>query len=180
VGYQLIRSKRNNLSLEVTTEGAVIVRAPLRLPVRTIDRFVASRRDWIEKHLSRQRPDTVSFSADEETQLRKEAQRQLPELISRYGQLLGVSPASVRVTRARKRFGSCNARGGICFSFKLFAYPISAVEYVVAHELAHLRQLNHSPAFHRLLGEIMPDYKQRAKLLKQPPTHGSDSGTGGT
>jgi len=180
VGYQLIRSKRKTLSLEVTPEGSVIVRAPIRMPVGDIDRFVASRRGWIEKHLSRPRPNTVSFSADEENWLRKEAQRQLPELIFRYGQLLGVSPASVRVTCARKRFGSCNARGGVCFSFRLFAYPISAVEYVVAHELAHLRQLNHSPAFHRLLGEIMPDYRQRAKLLKQPPTHGSESGTGGT
>lgn len=177
---QVIRSKRKTLSLEVTAEGVVIVRAPLRLPDSTIERFIASRRDWIEKHLSRPRPGMVSFSADEEAGLRKEAQRQLPELIIRYGQLLGVSPASVRVTRARKRFGSCSARGGVCFSFRLFAYPREAVEYVVAHELAHLKQLNHSPAFHRLLGEIMPDYKQRARLLKQPPAHGSDSGTGGT
>ncbi len=179
VRYQLIRSSRRTLSLEVTPEGAVIVRAPDQMPDRSVERFVAGRSDWIEKHLSHLKPRPEAFSAEEEAWHRIEARRHLPELISRYGRHLGVSPATVRVTGARKRFGSCSARGGVCFSFRLFAYPREAVEYVVAHELAHLRHLNHSPAFHRLLGAVMPDYRQRAALLKQPAEEYFRNGMGG-
>ncbi len=178
--YQLIRSSRRTLSLEVTPDGAVIVRAPVQLPDRAVERFVLDRADWIERHLSHLKPRPEAFSAGEEHLLRKEAQRLLPELIARYARLLCVSPATVRVTAAKKRFGSCSARGGVCFSFRLFAYPREAVEYVVAHELAHLKHLNHSPAFYRLLGEVMPDYRRRAGLLAQPAEDCLRNVTGGT
>ena len=177
--YQLIRSSRRTVSLEVTPEGALIVRAPAQMPDRAVERFVLDRADWIKKHLSHLKPRPEAFSAWEEQLLRKKAQKLLPELIARYGRMLCVSPATIRVTAAKKRFGSCSARGSVCFSFRLFAYSREAVEYVVAHELAHLKHLNHSPAFYRLLGEVMPDYRRRARLLAHPAEDCLRNGMGG-
>ncbi len=97
------------------------------------------------------------------------AARVLPEGVKRYAALLGVQPASVRVTRAKTRFGSCSTKGALCFSLRLFRYPKEAVDYVIVHELAHLIHPDHSPAFHRLVASVFPDHKARRALLKKPP-----------
>ena len=157
----------------------MLVRAPIKMPSGDIERFVASRRGWIDKHLAALKP-VREYSPDEEERLRKIAQERLPGLVRRYGDMLGVQPNRLSVTFARKRFGSCSGKGGVSFSFRLFAYPAEAVEYVVAHELAHLKQLNHSPAFYQLLAGVMPDYKQRAKLLRQPPPGVPGNGQAGS
>lgn len=171
-GYplRLLRSKRKTLSLEVRPGLEVLVRAPLRLPLRDIAAFVYSRRGWIGVHWNKAPgPRAPEYSQAEEKALRKKAKLDIPPLLTRYCALLGVSYTRLTITGARTRFGSCNAKGGLSFSFRLLAYPKEAVEYVVLHEAAHLRQLNHSKAFYRLLDTHMPDHRSRAAQLKQPP-----------
>ena len=80
---------------------------------------------------------------------------------------MGLKPTSVKITSAKGRFGSCSAKNGLCFSWRLMAYPERAVRYVVVHELAHIAHHNHSPAFYALVEKYMPDYKERQKLLKE-------------
>ena len=63
-------------------------------------------------------------------------------------------------------FGSCSSKRRISFSFRLMQYPAEAIDYVVVHELAHLRHMNHSPQFYALIEQYMPDYKSRRALLK--------------
>ena len=79
---------------------------------------------------------------------------------------MGVSPAGLKITGARRRFGSCSGKNSLCFSLYLMRYPMEAIEYVVVHELAHILEKNHGPAFHAVVAEEMPDYKVRAALLK--------------
>ena len=167
--YRLIRSKRRTLSLEITPEGEVIVRAPNRLPQAEIQRFVKARAGWIAKHLARPRTKPQDTGPFEEAALKAAARALLPTLVARYARLLQVTPRYVKITSAQKRFGSCNAKGGLCFSWRLMRYPLGAIEYVAAHEAAHLRQMNHGPGFYHLLEGIMPDYRARAALLKQTP-----------
>ena len=80
--------------------------------------------------------------------------------------MMGVMPTSIKITSAKKRFGSCSGQNGICYSWRLMLYPSEAIDYVVVHELAHIRQKNHSPAFYKEVAKILPDYKAREKLLK--------------
>ena len=91
----------------------------------------------------------------------------MPELTSRYAELMNVSYKSVKITSAQKRFGSCSGKNNICFSYILMQYPIEAVEYVVVHELAHTVHHNHSREFYSLIERYLPDYKQRERLLKK-------------
>ena len=94
------------------------------------------------------------------------AKAELPRRTAYFAKIMGVTPKSVKITSAKKRFGSCSGQNGICYSWRLMLYPSEAIDYVVVHELAHIRQKNHSPAFYREIEKILPDYKARAKLLK--------------
>ena len=75
-------------------------------------------------------------------------------------------PAGIKITSARTRFGSCSGKNSICFSWRLMLYPPEAIDYVIVHELAHIRHHDHSPAFYALIEQYLPDWKARMKLLK--------------
>ena len=82
---------------------------------------------------------------------------------------MGLVPQGVKITSAKTRFGSCSAKNSLCFSYLLLCYPMEAVDYVVVHELAHIRFKNHKKEFYALIEACMPDYKQRRMLLKNVP-----------
>lgn len=169
-GYELVRSRRKTLSVQVTREGRVIVRAPLRLAKREIDRFVREHADWITKALAHQRSLAEAHPEPDEQQARalvERAAREIPPKVRHYAALMGVQPTGVRITSARTRFGSCSGKDSLCFSWRLMQYPEDAVDYVVVHELAHIVHKNHGPYFWALVGQYMPDYKRRRALLRE-------------
>ncbi|MBR7150378.1 MAG: M48 family metallopeptidase, partial [Oscillospiraceae bacterium] len=65
------------------------------------------------------------------------------------------------------RFGSCSGKNALSFSWRLMQYPMEAVDYVVVHELAHIREHNHSSAFYAIVERYLPDWRERAALLKK-------------
>jgi predicted metal-dependent hydrolase len=98
--------------------------------------------------------------------LRRRAKEILPKKVEYYSKLTGLSCTGVKITSAKTRFGSCNGKNSICFSYHLMRYPEEAIDYVVLHELAHTKHHDHSWRFWLLVGLYMPDYKQRRALLK--------------
>ncbi len=167
--YELIRSRRKTLALEVTGDGRLLVRAPLRCSQARIAAFVAAHAAWIEKHLSLQRQRAAQrppapTAADIEA-LKARARAELPGLIAAWSEKMGVVPAGFKVTAARKRYGSCSAKDRLCFSCFLMNCPEPAVELVVVHELCHIREKNHGPGFYALLEQYLPDWRERKKLL---------------
>ncbi len=84
-----------------------------------------------------------------------------------YAARMGLRPRSVRVTGARTRWGSCSGKNGLCFSWRLALTPPSCVDYVVVHELCHMKEHNHSPSFWRQVEEVLPDYPSRRDELKK-------------
>lgn len=172
ITYRLIRSDRRTLSLEITSEAETVVRAPRRCPTAEIERFVYSHTDWIARQTRRQqeRQQTGlarSVSPEQEREWRQQAAEWLPQRVAYYAALMGVTPAGVRITGAQKRFGSCSGQNRLCFSWRLMLYPPAAIDYVVVHELAHIRHHNHSPAFYALIEQYLPDHRQRRALLRQ-------------
>ena len=168
--YTLIRSRRRTMALQITPEGQVVVRAPQRTAQAVIDRFVESHADWIAKHAEKQRQRRENHPPLTEAEiaaLRQKAQEVLPSRVAHYAAIMGVVPTGIKITSAKTRFGSCSSKNNLCFSLYLMAYPDRAIDYVVVHELAHIRQKNHSPAFYAEVAKVMPDYKERVKLLKQ-------------
>ena len=168
--YELIRSRRRTLALEITRDCRVVVRAPMGLPRAEIQRFVAGREDWIRLHLEEQRRRAESSppppTPEETSALRARAQAVLPGKVSYWSARMGVTPAGVKITAARRRYGSCSGRDSLCFSCYLMACPEEAVDLVVVHELCHILEKNHGPRFYALLERYLPDYRERKKLLR--------------
>jgi hypothetical protein len=83
-----------------------------------------------------------------------------------YAQRLGVSPSGVRVKAYKRRWGSCSSRGELSYNWRLVMAPGAVLDYVVAHEVAHLVEHNHSPAFWRIVEGLMPNYREQQAWLK--------------
>lgn len=167
--YTLKRSKRKTVTMEITKELEVLVRAPMRLPRRDIDRFVENHAEWIEKSVEKMKRRLENHREPDEEEaalLKKRAAEYLPAAVDRYSSLMGLKSAYVKITSAKTRFGSCGPKNGLCFSWRLMQYPKEAVDYVVVHELAHTVHKNHGRQFYRCIEEVMPDYRERRKLLK--------------
>ena len=105
------------------------------------------------------------LAPEEILRLRRDAGDYFRALVEKYSKIMGLKYGRINITTAKKRFGSCNSNGDICFSYRLMLYPEAAREYVVVHELAHIIELNHSKAFYAIVERYMPDYKERRKLL---------------
>ena len=168
--YELKRSRRKTLSVEVTREGRVIVRAPLRVSGAQIERFVTAHADWISRAQQRQRERLIAHPEPDDArraELIRRAKTELPPKVAHYARMMGVQPTGLTITSARTRFGSCSGKNRICFSWRLMDYPEAAVDYVVVHELAHIVHKNHGPQFWALVERYMPDYRACRALLRE-------------
>ena len=167
--YKIIYSKRKTIAIQITRTCEVIVRAPIGASKKRIEDFVTSHSAWIQKHLESQKSRAQRYpepSREEISRLKARAREILPERVAHYSSIIGVTPAHISINEARTRFGSCSEKGRINFSCRLARYPLEAIDYVVVHELAHLKFLNHSRQFWSFVEEILPDYKARKGLLK--------------
>ena len=101
-----------------------------------------------------------------EENIKKNALPYLKERTDYFSGIMGLEPTGVKITSAKKRFGSCSAKNSICYSWRLMLYSKEAIDYVVVHELAHIAHKNHGPQFYALIEKYLPDYKEREKLLR--------------
>ena len=170
--YRLICKNRKTLSMKIDpADLSVVVSAPLWMSKSTIDGFVNSHADWIQKHIAIarvRREAEVAVTPADIARWKARAKAELPPKIAYYAAKMGVTPTGFRVTSAKARFGSCSAKNSLCFSYRLMAYPEAAIDYVVVHELAHIKHHDHSRAFYAAVASVLPDYKERERLLRQP------------
>ena len=102
-----------------------------------------------------------------ETWYRLEAERVIASRILHYQQRVGVQPKALRMSNARRQWGSCGAGGTIRISWRLIMAPLSLIDYVIVHELCHLRHSNHGQPFWRSVGSILPDYESLRAHLRR-------------
>ena len=166
--YSIIYSDRKSVGLKVK-DGKLTVRAPRGTKKEYIEKVIKKHAAWIESAVLRERATRELYSElgeDEIKSLKLAARAYFEEQCAHYASLMGLRYSKITITSAKGRFGSCSSSGHICFSYRLMLYPEAAREYVVVHELAHLREMNHSKRFYRIVERYMPDYKERKKLLK--------------
>lgn len=96
-----------------------------------------------------------------------QALKVLSERVGLYAARHGFQPGRVRISSARTRWGSCSAKGTLSFTWRLVMAPLEVIDYVVVHELVHLKVKNHSKTFWNAVGALMPDYKLRVQWLKK-------------
>ena len=210
--YKLVQSRRRTVAIHITKDAAVEVRAPLKMQNADIDRFVASKEQWIRAHLemaSARSAACTAFTLDYGDQItlfgqaypvaagkgravsfdgttvfvppdldpaeikravirlyRAIAKHTLHKRNEHFAELMGVQPAGIKITGAKTRWGSCSGKNSINFSWRLVMADEDVIDYVVTHELAHIREHNHSPRFWATVEGVLPDYKARHKKLK--------------
>lgn len=103
--------------------------------------------------------------------LKQEAERDLAPRVAVHAKTLGVRPAGLTMRSQSSRWGSCSSRGRLNFNWRLVLAPPFVLDYVAAHEVAHLREMNHSPAFWARVAEALPDFERGRAWLK---THGRE------
>lgn len=167
---RVIRSRRRTVSLEIQRDLSVLIRAPLGMPEEEISRFLERHRDWLARHLeeARARQERHPEPSPEQAEaLIRRAKEILPGKVAHYAAEMGLYPTGITITGARTRFGSCSPKNRLCFSWRLMDYPEKAIDYVVVHELAHIRHKNHGPQFHALVASVLPDHRERRALLRR-------------
>lgn len=97
---------------------------------------------------------------------KSEAERRFTPIVARHAAVLGRPAPKVMVRDQKRRWGSCDSQGVIRLSWRLMAAAPDLIDYVCAHEAAHLEEMNHSPAFWAVVARLMPDWKQRRKAMK--------------
>jgi len=187
---QLIRSRRKTLSLQIKSDGSLVVRAPMRYDITRINNFITEKNKWIitkqlemknrlnlrnemlmKQELSRN--EGILFLGEKikipfenpqnKTEIilwyKVEALKYITPRLDNFANQLGKKYSKIKITSARKRWGSCSGRGNINFSWRLIMAPQETVNYVIAHEAAHLLHKNHSARFWNCVAQMLPDYK---------------------
>lgn len=166
--YKIIRTSRKTTQLSIDDSLEIVVRTGLFEPEWRIDRFVRENEQWIEKHIAMKKLQIEKDRKAEQNsdELRADAREYLAKRTGYWEAVTGLKCTGIKITSAKHRFGSCSCRNSICYSYRLMQYPEEAIDYVILHELCHIRYKNHGASFYRLIEKYMPDYKNRIKLLK--------------
>ena len=167
ISYQIIRSARKTLALEIRPDGTVLVRAPQRLSDRKVREFITAREDWLRAHLKKyeNRPSLPRLTGQELQALAEQAKRELKARADFFAPQVGVTFGRITIRAQRTRWGSCSSQGNLNFNCLLMLAPEAVRDYVVVHELCHRKEMNHSARFWAEVERILPDYRARRQWL---------------
>ncbi len=218
--YELVKSRRKSIAIQIKPEGAISVKAPLWVSIRDIEGYVYQKENWIVETLHRVEeiqsqikerefitgdsllfmgkeyilevkeekdrkrsnvkitPDRIvltvalhSDSAVRKTALehwyREQARTLLTIKAEQFSAMLNVKYADIRIKDQKSRWGSCSAKGNLNFNWHIISAPEAIADYLVIHELCHLRYMNHSPEFWNCVASLCPDYKTARKWLRE-------------
>jgi predicted metal-dependent hydrolase len=157
--------------LRVDADGRVRVTIPRGGSRREAGAFAARHADWIARQRSRFKRQVRT--PDQRRMLREQARRDLPLRLLALAERHGLDVTRVSVRDQRTRWGSCGRDGHICLNWRLVLMPSFVSEYVLIHELMHLKRMDHSPAYWRLVAAACPDYRNARDWLRR---HGRSLG----
>lgn len=171
----LIKSNRRSVGITVQPGGEIIIRAPRLMPNAMVLSFVQNKSAWILKAYENQRRIQPAIHTEEkshqtlalEKRYRDAAKEYIPKRVEYYHQFTGGHFDKITIRDQKTRWGSCSASGTLSFNFRLMMAPPRVLDYVVVHELCHLTHMNHSKDFWNMVENILPDYKEHRKWLKE-------------
>jgi predicted metal-dependent hydrolase len=178
--------------IRVAADGAVRVTVPRWGSKREAEAFAARERAWIEKQqrraeAERERRERERRTANDdqrtpddgpadlqpaivdERALRDRAKRELPRRLLELSARHGLTVSRVSIRNQRWRWGSCSRNGHICLNWRLIQMPDSIRDYVMIHELMHLKRMDHSPKFWKLVAQALPDFESARAWLRTFP-----------
>ena len=172
--YQVIRSARKTMTLEVRRDGNVIVRAPLRTGLPRIKKFVNQKQEWVlgclerTKEYREQKPLSADLSESKRNVYIRKAKETITKRVSYFARLMGVSYRNITIREQKTRWGSCSIHSKkIRMNLQLAVKSEECVEYVLVHELCHLLEPSHNQRFYDLMSHFLPDWRERKQKLNE-------------
>lgn len=168
--YEIIYSSRKTLAVQVTSDGAVKVRAPKGYSKTVIHSFLKEKENWILKHVNKAKqkssPCPPTLSEKDRKRYIQIARDIFTQKTAYYASIMNVTYGRISIREQKTRWGSCSSRGNLNFNWRLIFAPEPVLDYIVVHELAHRREMNHSHSFYAIVESILPDYKKTKKWLR--------------
>ena len=171
IAYFLRVSKKARcLRISISRDGAVTVTIPRMIPAKTARDFVLAKFSWIVKSLEyfknhqslvppRPRGDYKKHQAP--------AKNFVLDKVRHWNKIYNFRFNKISIRNSKTRWGSCSKKGNLNFNYKVLFLPPEQADYLVVHELCHLKEFNHSKNFWLLVGQTIPDYKKLRKSLRQ-------------
>ena len=170
ITYQWIRSRRKMIAIQIDREGQVIVRTPYGITKRQVEEFLDEKKDWIlqtRQRVEKRKTEQIPISEEVRREGIERAKRIFPERTAYFAKRMGVDYGRITIREQKTRWGSCSSKGNLNFNWKLVLLDPELLDYVVVHELAHRREMNHSVAFWKVVEAELPDYRERRRRLKE-------------
>ena len=170
ITYQWIRSRRKTIAIQIDREGQVIVRTPYGITKRQVEEFLDEKKDWLlqtRQRVEKRKTEQIPISEVVRREGIERAKRIFPERTAYFAKRMGVDYGRITIREQKTRWGSCSSKGNLNFNWKLVLLDPELQDYVVVHELAHRREMNHSVAFWKVVEAELPDYRERRRRLKE-------------
>ncbi len=169
-------NRKKSIGLEITKEGAVVVRAPKWASNADINRVLSEKKEWIEtsirkvrfqNEIRKNKPPVEKLTKQELENLGDKALEVIPQKVKFYAEKIGVTYGRITIRNQHTRWGSCSAKGNLNFNVLLMLMPEEVMDYIVVHELCHRIEMNHSPRFYAEVAKILPGYKAAERWVKE-------------
>lgn len=170
ITYQWIRSRRKTIAIQIDREGQVIVRTPYGITKRQVEEFLDEKKDWLlqtRQRVEKRKTEQIPISEEVRREGIERAKRIFPERTAYFAKRMGVDYGRITIREQKTRWGSCSSKGNLNFNWRLVLLDPELLDYVVVHELAHRREMNHSVAFWKVVEAELPDYRERRRRLKE-------------
>ena len=160
--------RARRISIRVNPRRGVTVTLPWLVPYSMAERFLDERREWVLKAIEKNKQRSAeALSPEEIERLRKEAKAYLPERLAMFAERYSFDYNQVRIKNNVSNWGSCSRKGNINLNLRLMTLPEDLRDYVILHELCHLRHPNHGKGFHSLLESLCSDHRKKEKELRK-------------
>jgi len=166
--YEVVYTNRRSMALYVRRNGKIEVRCNRRTPEREIEKFLLEKKKWIEK--TREKilaVEKISITEEDKKRALALANEILLNKVQYYSRKLDVMPTQIKIGNATSYWGCCTGKNVLRFSWRLFLARESAIDYVIVHELAHMKEHNHSERFWRHVESVLPNYREEQEYLKK-------------
>jgi predicted metal-dependent hydrolase len=173
VEYKIKNNSRSKkITLSITSDGDIVVTKPKYVSYKMAQNFVNSQIKWLNKNFDKLATNKMSQRKNktqrdnEFKKLKKRALELVEERVLKINKVYGYKYNKISIRNQRTRWGSCSKKRTLSFNYKLIKLPLKYVDYVVTHELCHLKEFNHSKRYWDLVKRTIPDYKKIRKELK--------------
>lgn len=168
---KIIYSKRRTLCIQISKNGEIIIRSPKNLSIKNIQKFVNEKSCWINNKLNQRKNHIFKAQKFLDKNNRNISKKSAYIIISKRAKELssthGFKYNIIKVTNAKTRWGSCSYNNNLNFTKTITILPPDIIDYIIIHELAHTKEKNHGKNFWAIIKNIIPDYKNKIKWLKE-------------